>query len=35
MTTSALVTMITAWAVIAFFSIRFFMKVLTTPQKMD
>lgn len=33
MTTSALVTMIGAWLVIGFFAIRFFLKVLKTPQE--
>lgn len=35
MTTSALIMMITTWAVIAFFTIRFFLKVLKTPQEKD
>jgi hypothetical protein len=35
MTTSALVTMISAWTVIAFFTIRFFLKVLKTPQEKE
>jgi len=35
MSTSALITMITAWAVISFFTIRFFLKVLKTPQEKD
>jgi hypothetical protein len=33
MTTTALATMLTAWAVIAFFTIKFFIKVLRTPPK--
>jgi hypothetical protein len=33
MRTAALFTMLGAWAVIAFFTIRFFLKVLRTPQK--
>lgn len=33
MTTIALVTMLSAWTVIAFFTIRFFLKVLRTPPK--
>ena len=32
MSTSGMVTMIAAWAVIAFFTIRFFAKVLKKPQ---
>jgi hypothetical protein len=35
MTTSALITMITTWAVITFFTARFFLKVLRTPQEKD
>ena len=35
MTTTALITMMTTWAVIAFFTIRFFLKVLKTPQEKD
>ena len=35
MTATALVTMLLAWAIIAFFTIRFFLKVLKTPQRMD
>ena len=35
MSTSALVTMITAWTVIAFFTVRFFLKVVKTPQEKD
>lgn len=33
MTTSALVIMLSAWTVIAFFTIRFFLKVVKTPAK--
>jgi hypothetical protein len=33
MTTIALVTMLSSWTVIAFFTIRFFLKVLKTPAK--
>ncbi|MBI4811323.1 MAG: hypothetical protein HY800_07790 [Ignavibacteriales bacterium] len=33
MSTTALVMMLSAWTVIAFFTIRFFIKVLRTPQK--
>ena len=35
MTASALVVMISAWTVIAYFTIRFFLKVLKTPQEKD
>jgi hypothetical protein len=35
MTTSALVTMLASWIIIAFFTIRFFIKVLQTPQEKD
>lgn len=35
MTTTALVIMICAWAVILFLTVRFFVKVLTTPPKPD
>lgn len=35
MSSSALVTMITAWTVIAFFTVRFFLKVVKTPQEKD
>lgn len=35
MSTSALITMITSWTVISFFTIRFFLKVLKTPQEKD
>jgi len=33
MTSSALIIMISTWAIIAFFTIRFFYKVLTIPHK--
>lgn len=33
MSTSALFMMITAWGVIGFFTIRFFLKVLRNPVK--
>lgn len=35
MSSSALITMITAWTVIAFFTVRFFLKVVKTPQEKD
>jgi hypothetical protein len=35
MTTTALITMIAAWSVIAYFTIRFFIKVLRIPQEKD
>lgn len=35
MSLSALIMMLTTWAVIAFFTIRFFLKVLRTPRKKD
>lgn len=35
MTTAALVTMLTSWTVISFFTVRFFFKVLRTPQEKD
>jgi len=35
MTTSALITMISTWAVIAFYTTRFFLKVLSTPQEKE
>jgi uncharacterized membrane protein YwzB len=35
MTTAALVTMIVTWIVIAYFTVRFFLKVLRTPQEKD
>lgn len=35
MTTTALITMITAWLIIAFFTSNFFIKVLKTPQEKD
>ena len=33
MSTAAWITMISAWAVIAYYTIKFFIKVLTTPSK--
>ena len=33
MTTAALITMIFAWAIIAYYTIKFFLKVLRTPHK--
>jgi hypothetical protein len=35
MSTSALITMLASWAIIALFTIRFFLKVLRTPQEKD
>lgn len=35
MTTSALVMMLSAWAVISYYTIKFFLKVLKTPQKKE
>lgn len=35
MSTSALIIMLTTWFIIAFFTIRFFLKVLRTPQEKD
>jgi hypothetical protein len=35
MSTSALITMLLAWTIIAFFMIRFFVKVLNTKQEKD
>jgi len=35
MTASALVIMISTWTVIAYFTVRFFLKVLKTPQEKD
>jgi hypothetical protein len=35
MTTSALITMIGSWLVITFFTFRFFLKVLKTPQEKE
>lgn len=35
MTAAALITMAIAWGVIAFFAVRFFLKVLRTPQEKD
>lgn len=33
MTTSALITMLGAWIVITYFMVKFFLKVLKTPQE--
>lgn len=33
MSTSALIMMLSAWAVIIFFTVKFFLKILKTPQK--
>lgn len=33
MSTSALITMISAWTIILFFTLKFFIKVLKTPPK--
>ena len=33
MTTKALIMMLCAWGVIIFFTVKFFIKVLKTPQK--
>jgi hypothetical protein len=33
MTTKAIIMMISAWGVIIFFTVKFFIKVLKTPQK--
>jgi hypothetical protein len=35
MTTTALVTMISSWTVIAFYTVKFFIKVVRTPQEKD
>lgn len=35
MSTSALVTMIITWSIISYFTIRFFLKVLKTPQEKE
>jgi hypothetical protein len=35
MTTSALVMMLMAWCIIAFFAIRFLVKVIKTPQEKE
>jgi len=35
MSASALTIMLISWGVIAFYTIRFFLKVLKTPQKDD
>lgn len=32
MTTSAWITMLTTWTIVAYFTIHFFVKVLRTPQ---
>lgn len=33
MSSSALIMMLCAWAIIIFFTLKFFIKVLKTPQK--
>ncbi len=35
MSTISIITMITAWTVIIFFTIKFFIKVLSTPQRKE
>ena len=35
MTTAALITLLFAWIIIGFYTIRFFLKVLKTPQEKD
>jgi hypothetical protein len=35
MTTSALITLIMTWAVILFFTVYFFIKVIKIPQEKD
>ncbi len=35
MSTEALVLMLGSWAVIAYFTVRFFLKVLRTPPRED
>jgi hypothetical protein len=35
MTTSALCTMITAWAIITFLMLKFLIRVIRTPQEKD
>jgi|GEM_PF-1545242 len=35
MTTSALITMLTVWAIVTFFMLRFLFKVIKTPQSKD
>jgi hypothetical protein len=35
MSASALVTMIGAWTIIAYYTIKFFVKVLNIPQEKD
>lgn len=33
MTTSALITLLATWSVVSFYTVRFFLKVLKTPQE--
>lgn len=33
MSTSALIMMLSAWAVIIYFTVKFFLKILKTPHK--
>jgi len=35
MSTLGLITMLSAWTIIGFFTIRFFVKVLNTPQRKE
>lgn len=35
MSTSALITMLITWFVIAYFTVRFFLRVLNTPQEKE
>ena len=35
MTTSGLIMMVAAWSIIIFFTAKFFIKVLKTPQRPD
>ncbi len=35
MSTLGLITMVVTWTIIGFFTIRFFVKVLNTPQRKD
>ncbi len=35
MSTPGLITMLAAWTIIGFITIRFFIKVLTAPQRKD
>jgi hypothetical protein len=35
MTTAALITMLLAWTIITFFTVRFFRRVLMTPQEKE